>query len=176
MTRRTHILAGLGAAILCTPNPLYGAAVLSGSFFPDAFDWTISGRNRTVWKMVHRKGSHNPIIYLFLLLCLFAVFPSGPTKELVQFFVVGCFVHLLLDLMTPMGLPVIPCSPGKKRISLRLIKTGSLIDTLIIGPAFLLIPLVLQISYFHWDYTAYWQKLTPTVQMVFNEWKSWNIF
>ena len=112
----THQVGALGAGLLLH-LPLAGlAACVVGGILPDVFDQKLAGlfRNRQkAFNNIHRGFTHWPGLWLGLLLavCVGAA--------------VGGLSHVVLDMMTPQGIPLLPFT-RKNRFSLHLCKTGSL--------------------------------------------------
>lgn len=110
---------------------LKGCVVLAiGGAFPDIADSTIAGRNCEVWKGIHRTITHWPPLYpglLALLLFSEQAVPE-PWAWYVFLFVLGALLHVAMDFLTPMGIPLIPPFRRKDRVSIPLIRTGRLAD------------------------------------------------
>lgn len=110
MTLRTHLLAGTavaGAGI--APSLMDGAALVLGSAAPDLVEMA------TPW-IPHRRVAHAAV----LMIPMFLV--QEPT---LTWFALGCMLHLVLDALTPMGVPLIPF--GRHYRVMRL-ETGGLGD------------------------------------------------
>ena len=106
------------------------AALAIGSAFPDIADSVIAGRNREVWKGIHRTITHWPPLYPGLLAILFfsgQAIPE-PWAWYSLLFVLGALAHTVLDFLTPMGIPVIPPFRRRDRVSIPLVRTGTLAD------------------------------------------------
>lgn len=129
----THMAFAAGAGALWGLG-LYGCAALAlGSAFPDMADSIIAGRNRDVWRGIHRTITHWPPLYPALLaMLLFSqqAIPE-PLAWYAYLFVLGALCHIALDFFTPMGIPLIPPFRKKDRASLSLFRAGSLADYVI---------------------------------------------
>jgi len=119
MTRKSHILIGFSFGLLFNVNPLLS---IVGSLIPDIdIIWGRYFKNN-FW-FSHRGFTHHFIIPLFLL--FLAVFYENLSSILLPISI-GYFSHLLADLLTINGIPLF--FSYYPRISLRLLKTGSIIE------------------------------------------------
>lgn len=108
-----------------------------GAIFPDWLDKAASRGNYERWQKIHRTWSHNISYWLFLAMCAAAIsLELGKSAYNIQAscfamgagaFFAGAFSHILLDLLTPMGVGFLPFM-SRTRISLKLVKTGSMAD------------------------------------------------
>ena len=130
MTAGTHILAGIVLASYLK-LPIIPAAL--GSIFPDVDlkKGLPFPPKRTLFN-AHRGITHHPVLVVVLFLC------SIVLKDLVNrtvgvfllSFTVGYASHLLLDILTPLGIPY--KTKYYPRLSLKLIKTGKLGELFVI--------------------------------------------
>lgn len=123
MKFKSHFIANASIAAMLDLGlvPLVGFMV--GSTLPDVLDKVFSAGDRKLWERIHRTLSHWP--WAYAAFAVFAFFTAGGDMgEAAGWVCVGALVHLVLDFMTPMGIPVFPWSLGKRR-SLRLVRTGS---------------------------------------------------
>lgn len=127
----THQVAAAGAAILLHLPPAGLAAALAGAILPDVFDQKLAGlfRNRqTAFNRLHRGFTHWPGLWLALLLVSVTLVPHtlGKMLQPVLFGIaLGGLSHVILDMLTPQGIPLSPFS-RKNRFSLNLCRTGGL--------------------------------------------------
>lgn len=148
----THILAGAATGLVLAPNAVCFASCVIGSVMPDMLDkWTanlLAGKNaswserKQKWDGLHRTWSHNISYWIALLLFIVFlpdIFPSFYHEfttrichhffMIAEFFLIGVLSHLVCDLLNPTGIGIIPFA-NRSRISLRLIKTNSVMDFL----------------------------------------------
>lgn len=120
--------AFLGGLMLGMPWPGIAAAGL-GAVFPDIIDQKISGLGATrkkrqkIFNQIHRGSSHwigwwFPLFLLALSLPLPAL-----ARDAAAGFTFGAVSHVMLDMLTPQGVPVWPFSRQGK-ISVPLCATG----------------------------------------------------
>ena len=132
MRRSTHLMTGMALGITFAPDALSGMAAVMGSLCPDWLDVTASFGNRDRWSKIHRTWSHNQSYWAVALVGL--VFAQdlmpGWGFECLTFFWAGAALHIVLDCLTPMGIPVIPLD-NKTRFSVGIIKTNSILDILL---------------------------------------------
>lgn len=127
----THQVGAFGAGMLLQ-LPLAGlAACVVGGILPDVFDQKLAGlfRNRQkAFNNIHRGFTHWPGLWLGLLVAVCVVLPAGPSglvRAVLFGAAVGGLSHVVLDMMTPQGIPLLPFS-RRNRFSLHLCRTGSL--------------------------------------------------
>ncbi len=124
MTKTGHlIIAGLVSYHLSL-NPI---PALFGAVLPDKdVIWGWNRKKKTLWN-AHRGFTH----HLFLIPLLFALYYFLYPEPLFLSFVVGYTSHLVMDAMTPLGLPYrLSYYP---RFSLNIYKTGSWKEWVIVG-------------------------------------------
>lgn len=130
MTAGTHILAGVVLSSFLN-LPLLPAAL--GSIAPD-IDTRLGlpfPPKRTLFN-AHRGITHHPAVAGFLFILSIAVkdFLNAKTGIFLLSFTVGYASHLLLDLLTPLGIPY--KFKYYPRLSLKLVKTGKLGELFVI--------------------------------------------
>jgi len=119
MTKKSHILIGFSFGLLFNVNPLLS---IVGSLIPDVdIIWGRYFKNN-FW-FSHRGFTHHFIIPLVLL--FLSAFYENLSFMLLPISI-GYFSHLLADLLTINGIPLF--FSYYPRISLRLLKTGSIIE------------------------------------------------
>ena len=146
MKGATHLPAGVIAGLLTIPLSMGSESVISvgimpiagaiGGLFPD-IDQPCSkiGRKVKPFSVVvnflfgHRGLTHNLGIWILAFvswLCLTDKV-SGICSDMFLAFILGAFSHLLLDALTPHGIPTF----GGKQIHLAKIRTGSFMELII---------------------------------------------
>ena len=130
MTAGTHILAGVVLSSFLN-LPVLPAAL--GSIAPD-IDIKLGlpfPPKRTLFN-AHRGITHHPAVAGFLFILSIAVkdFLNERTGIFLLSFTVGYASHLLLDLLTPLGIPY--KFKYYPRLSLKLVKTGKLGELFVI--------------------------------------------
>jgi inner membrane protein len=119
MTKKSHILIGFSFGLLFNVNPLLS---MVGSLIPDIdIIWGRYFKNN-FW-FSHRGFTHHFIIPLVLL--FLAAFYENLSFILLPISI-GYFSHLFADLLTINGIPLF--FSYYPRISIRLLKTGSIIE------------------------------------------------
>lgn len=147
MRRMTHYLAGCAVGCAFAPDPLSFAAAVAGAGLPDKLDSLFSFGDHERWAMIHRTWSHNVAYWLVPLVVWSFFFTSGLSfpwnivSGMAGFFLLGVASHLLLDFFTPMGVGICPFASANSRVSLRLVKTNSVIDTML-GPSLLALGII----------------------------------
>jgi inner membrane protein len=142
----THLLGGLVFSyLLGVPNYAVPAAVI-GSTFPD-IDLKFSslipskGKKKTLLN-THRGITHHPMLVLLLFLIWASLVKFLPQYKFYWDFLYGFWVgylsHLVLDMLTPLGIPI--GTSYYPRLSLKLMKTGGIGEkffALILGISFI---------------------------------------
>lgn len=125
----THqIGAVLGALVLDMPWPGIAAAGI-GSIFPDIIDQKISGfganrkKRQKLFNQIHRGSSHWIGWWLFLFLIFISLPMPAFARDTAAGFAFGAMSHVMLDMLTPQGVPVWPFSRHGK-LSVPLCATG----------------------------------------------------
>lgn len=159
----THQVGALGTA-LWLQLPLAGVvAAWIGGILPDVMDQKIAGmfRNRqTAFNRIHRGFTHWPGLWLGLVL-LAVVFVEHESVQFLRPVCVGLAAgglsHVILDMLTPQGVPLSPFS-RKNRFSLKLCKTGGIGEY-----AFLVTMLVVMWIFLREDIMRRVQELLPAL-------------
>lgn len=125
----SHIAFAAGIGGLAGAAPREIAVLAAGASLPDVIDGFLAGKSREIWRGIHRTVSHWPVLYPLLM--AFLVFSSGAgiPEEVFRWawiFLTGALIHITCDFLTPSGVPLYP--PFNKRVSLNLIRTGSMLD------------------------------------------------
>ncbi len=155
----THQTLAVASAIaLGLPSPAIGGTVV-GAILPDMIDQSIAKCSRTPQKTfwrIHRGSTHWFGWYLALLLLTMNISAKALPSELgtmalradiIQVgmgIAFGGLAHILLDMLTPSGVPLQPFSK-KHRFSLRLCSTGS------VGEYIFLVVSLVVLTYFTHD-------------------------
>ncbi|MDD2967145.1 MAG: metal-dependent hydrolase [Desulfovibrionaceae bacterium] len=141
-------VAVMAAIALGMPAPAV-AATWAGAVLPDVMDQKIAAwafRNKQAgFNKVHRGATHWFGLWLALWLgALFIGVPEdflGMAAEVWHSMMAGLgfggLTHVLLDMCTPAGVPMVPWS-RKNKVSLNLCKTGSWGEYAFLGGSFLL--------------------------------------
>ena len=143
----THKAVAVAGALAAGAHAGALMAVLIGSVLPDLIDTVIARGNKRLWRRIHRQTSHWFGWYVLLILLglvlpmqdeverwlrmLHISFPGVSSRTLAglgnDFLVwlgIGGLVHVLLDALTPMRVPVSPFG-GNRRFGISLVSTGS---------------------------------------------------
>ncbi|MBQ3060788.1 MAG: metal-dependent hydrolase [Desulfovibrio sp.] len=127
----THQTAAVGAALALHLPPVGVAAACLGAVVPDMLDQRVarlaptpSGRQR-MFNRIHRGTTHWFGWWLALFLAALALPLAPPAKALLSGLAFGGLSHVLLDMLTPQGVPWHPFS-RKGRFSFKLCTTGSI--------------------------------------------------
>lgn len=126
----THKAIAVAGALALNAPPQGIIGVLIGSVLPDLTDTTLSFGNKKRWKQLHRQSSHWIGWYILLLMLGTLWIPYNLRQlhyvlsELLIWIGFGGITHILIDALTPMGVPIWPLG-GKQRMGFNLIKTGS---------------------------------------------------
>ncbi len=142
----THILGGLVFGFLFNVPGYALPAVVIGSTFPD-IDLKFSslvpskGRKKSLWN-THRGITHHPLLLLGLFLIWVSLERYLPQYHFYWQFLYGFWVgylsHLVLDALTPLGIPV--GASYYPRLKIPLMKTGGVgekIFALLLGVSFI---------------------------------------
>jgi inner membrane protein len=126
----THILGGLVFSYLFSVPDYAVPAAIIGSTFPD-IDLKFSslipakGKKKNLFN-THRGITHHPMLVLVLFLVWVSLVKFLPQYKFYWDFLYGFWVgylsHLILDMLTPLGIPV--GTSYYPRLSLKLMKTG----------------------------------------------------
>ncbi len=123
----THHVFGLGAAVFFQLKPLGLALAFMGAVLPDLVDQFLasfgpSATRKKRFAAIHRGLSHWPGIWLLPFLAE-KYCPPWFFESLCAL-VLGALTHLLLDALTPKGIPLLPIF-SHPRLALPLCRTGS---------------------------------------------------
>lgn len=156
MQGSTHIFAG-SAAGLClsiseglniTQTGIVTSIVVVASLIPDIDCHTskIGHSCGGISKLIqfifgHRTMFHSPIFYFILAMVLKNY---GVSAFVLKAGLLGITSHLLLDMLNPMGIPVLYPIPYNYRLLFGIVNSGGLIDH-ILGATFALITLILSV-------------------------------
>lgn len=150
----THKAVAVAGALAAGAHPGALVAVLVGSVLPDMVDTAIARGDQKVWRRIHRQTSHWYGWYLIIILLGFLLpterivldllraadisFPGVSRSALAQvgnlgndllvWIGIGGLIHILLDALTPMRVPLYPFG-GKKRFGINLVSTGTWRET-----------------------------------------------
>lgn len=150
----THKAVAVAGALAAGAHPGALVAVMVGSVLPDMVDTAMARGDQKVWRRIHRQTSHwfgwYPIIIILgftfptqrivldLLRATHISFPgvspsalaqvSGIGNDLIVWVGIGGLIHILLDALTPMRVPLYPFG-GKKRFGINLVSTGTWRET-----------------------------------------------
>jgi len=131
----SHKLTTFAIYYTLSEDPVRSLIASTSSILPDTIEL---GPGKLLFRK-HRGASHNPLLWLFTLPILFTLFkryypilqlPFLPTAE--AFFLAiasGITLHLITDALSGGGIPFI----GNKRISLRLYKTFTLSELIVVS-------------------------------------------
>ena len=144
----THKAVAVAGALAAGAHAGALVAVLVGSVLPDMIDTAIARGNKKVWRRIHRQTSHWFGWYVLLIFLGFVLplhtmvadflrmahisFPGVSRAALVEtlghdllvWLGLGGLVHVLLDALTPMRVPLFPWG-GNRRYGISLVSTGS---------------------------------------------------
>lgn len=151
MRVRTHLLTGFSIGIAFSPNIITTMIAIIGAAFPDFLDKIFSFGNYQRWQKIHRTWSHNVFYWICCFIILYvsiygtdftqSFFPILKTTSFIRisiiFFCFGVLSHILLDMLTPMGIPWFPFG-NNHRFSLKMIKVQSIFD-IALGYIFLVV-------------------------------------
>ncbi len=125
----THQVGALAAAFWLQLPPAGLVAAWFGGILPDVFDQKLAGlyKNRQQgFNRVHRGFTHWPGLWLAGLFAALVLLPpegSFLSRPVCAGLTLGGLSHVVLDMLTVQGVPLLPFS-RKKRFSLKLCKTG----------------------------------------------------
>lgn len=144
----THKAVAVAGALAVGAHVGALVAVLVGSVLPDMIDTAVAHGNKRIWRRIHRQTSHWFGWYILLILLglmlplqemtadfLRMVNVSFPgisrralsealSNDLLVWLGIGGLVHVLLDALTPMRVPLFPFG-GSRRFGISLVSTGS---------------------------------------------------
>lgn len=132
MTGKTHIVGGFLVGVLATQaldiNIGYAVVSAVGSLLPDIDEpKSTIGRKIPGTFLIKFLFSHRGFFHSLLATGLFYLILLMVTGQaLALLFTAGYISHLLLDAITPSGVPFL--YPKKQRYSLNLIRTGGIIE------------------------------------------------
>lgn len=156
MRGHTHIAGGLALATLSLTMlehqtnigftkenmiilSVYGSAAVLGSLLPDIDikGSKISNKNKIASFIIrtffgHRGFTHSMLCYALLSMGVFflsGMIPGGYGGYITKGFMIGYLSHLILDMLNPMGVPLL--FPNKKMVSIAGIKTGGFLENFV---------------------------------------------
>ena len=145
----THQSCAVGIALCSHMSWIGVCAAFFGGILPDIFDQkmakacsvTKKGQQR-VFGQVHRGISHWFGLYVLLILALDRYMFQASVHAIILGLAIGALSHVLLDMLTPKGVPLLPLSK-KWRLAIPVCSTGSVREymflvTLWVGFLFLL--------------------------------------
>ncbi|MFR4117796.1 MAG: metal-dependent hydrolase [Bilophila wadsworthia] len=151
----THKAVAVAGALAAGAHPAALFAVMIGSVLPDMVDTAMARGDKKVWRRIHRQTSHWFGWYLVIIILGFLIptqrivldllrathitFPgvspsalaqvSGIGNDLLVWVGIGGLIHVLLDALTPMRVPLYPFG-GSKRFGINLVSTGTWRETI----------------------------------------------
>lgn len=130
----THQAAGLVLALLCHLPPAGIAAAVAGAVVPDILDRKLAGLapgrrlQQKVFNKIHRSTTHWVGWWVALLLWLTCAPPQlalAPWQQpLALGLTLGALSHVVLDMLTPHGVPLLPIT-RRWKVAVPLCSTGS---------------------------------------------------
>ncbi len=124
----THQTVAVAAAVALGMTPAAVGGALAGAVLPDVIDQRVARMSRNPqrrFNQIHRGASHWFGWYAALLAGALAA-PLPPIQAALAAGVgFGALNHVILDMLTPSGVPLTPFS-RKNKLSLKLCSTGSL--------------------------------------------------
>ena len=134
MKIKTHFLVSAAVGFVLFPSLTTFAFCVAGGAFPDLVDGILSLGSRDLFWKVHRTVSHWLLWPVVFWLAAFTLTMSGwglsSPQGMVNAFCLGLAIHLGLDILTPMGVPVAHPLGGRK--SMRLIRSHSASESLVV--------------------------------------------
>ena len=123
MTYRNHMLINLSAAFWLNASLENTGVLVISSVFPDLIDYyTLTPQT---WWEEHRGLSHFWAVYIAGYIAGCILLPPQSLEHFL-YLITGCLLHIFMDFLTPMGIPVL--TPSRRR-SISLFKTGSFKET-----------------------------------------------
>jgi len=123
MTYRNHMLINLSAAFWLNASLENTGVLVISSVFPDLIDYyTLTPQT---WWEEHRGLSHFWAVYIAGYIAGTILLPPQSLEHFL-YLITGCLLHIFMDFLTPMGIPVL--TPSRRR-SISLFKTGSFKET-----------------------------------------------
>ena len=125
----THQVGAVGLALMLKLPAAGLLAATPGGILPDLFDQRIAACFRSrqkAFNRIHRGFTHWPGLWLGLLALALALIPpqfSTLAAPAALGLAAGGLSHVLLDMLTPQGIPLLPFT-HKGRVSLKLCRTG----------------------------------------------------
>ena len=123
MTYRNHMLINLSAALWLNASLENTGVLVLSSVFPDLIDYYTL--NEYTWWEEHRGLSHFWALYIAGYIAGTTLLPPQSLEHFL-YLITGCLLHIFMDFLTPMGIPVL--TPSRRR-SIFLFKTGSFKET-----------------------------------------------
>lgn len=159
----THQTVAIGTGISLNFSPEVIGTMAFGAILPDVIDMKIAGKGpakQKIFYKIHRGFSHW-FGWYFIILLFTLLYPiPNQYRLLLMGCALGALTHIVLDMLTPSGIPLTPsiiASKKKdKRLSFNLCSTGSLKEYIF---------LLLTISLF-WAISG--EKMLNTLEKVLN--------
>lgn len=133
----THVAGGIIAGLLVGSNPV--GVLLSGvaSLLPD-IDSPHSVAGRKIWPislLIQHTAGHRGCSHSLLIAAMIYFFSVLTIPEYALYILAGYLSHLALDALNPEGVPLL--WPMKYRFRVPVVRTGSVMEKLLMTPMFL---------------------------------------
>jgi inner membrane protein len=139
MLYKTHIAGGIIAGLLVGFNPV--GIIISGasSLLPD-IDSPHSFAGRRIWPisaLIQHTAGHRGCFHSLLAAVIIYFFSIILIPKYALYIFVGYLSHLFLDALNPEGVPLL--WPLDYRLRIPVVRTGSVIEKLLMAPLFLVV-------------------------------------
>ncbi|MBU1248700.1 MAG: metal-dependent hydrolase [Proteobacteria bacterium] len=132
MKLKNHTLLAVAFGLAMDTHIFGMIGLVAGSTLPDRLDCKLGLGSERLFLRVHRGITHWP--WLYVLPFLVVVFWSGLAAtiqgQFALWFLIGAYMHIACDMLTPGGIPFGLFSL-KKKLSMKWFKTGSLKEYLV---------------------------------------------